>query len=51
MKKTPFLFASAIRLPTSVSTQSGAEFGRITFEFETLCTADCEFYFMMVGVH
>lgn len=34
-----------------MSTQSGAEFGRITFEFETLCTADCEFYFMMVGVH
>uniref|UniRef100_A0A3Q2CDB3 Endosome-lysosome associated apoptosis and autophagy regulator family member 2a n=1 Tax=Cyprinodon variegatus TaxID=28743 RepID=A0A3Q2CDB3_CYPVA len=35
------------KLPTSVSSQSAAEFGRITFEFETLCTADCEFYFMM----
>ncbi|XP_054631621.1 endosome/lysosome-associated apoptosis and autophagy regulator family member 2 isoform X1 [Dunckerocampus dactyliophorus] len=35
------------KLPTSMSSQSGAEFGRITFEFETLCTADCEFYFMM----
>uniref|UniRef100_A0A3Q4IE26 Endosome-lysosome associated apoptosis and autophagy regulator family member 2a n=1 Tax=Neolamprologus brichardi TaxID=32507 RepID=A0A3Q4IE26_NEOBR len=30
--------------------QTGAgreEFGRITFEFETSCTADCELYFMM----
>uniref|UniRef100_A0A146ZIT8 Endosome-lysosome associated apoptosis and autophagy regulator family member 2a n=1 Tax=Fundulus heteroclitus TaxID=8078 RepID=A0A146ZIT8_FUNHE len=35
------------KLPTSVSTQSVTEFGRITFEFETACTADCEFYFMM----
>lgn len=24
------------------------EFGRITFEFETICSADCELYFMMV---
>uniref|UniRef100_A0A1A8IPQ4 KIAA1324-like n=1 Tax=Nothobranchius kuhntae TaxID=321403 RepID=A0A1A8IPQ4_NOTKU len=35
------------KLPTSVSSQSLTEFGRITFEFETMCTADCEFYFMM----
>ncbi|XP_026167985.1 UPF0577 protein KIAA1324-like isoform X1 [Mastacembelus armatus] len=35
------------KLPTSVSSRSGTEFGRITFEFETLCTADCELYFMM----
>lgn len=38
----------AIRLPTSISSQSGAEFGRITFEFETSCSTDCELYFMMV---
>lgn len=31
-----------------MSGQSGAEFGRITFEFETVCRADCELYFMMV---
>uniref|UniRef100_A0A665VDZ5 UPF0577 protein KIAA1324-like n=1 Tax=Echeneis naucrates TaxID=173247 RepID=A0A665VDZ5_ECHNA len=35
------------KLPTSMSGHSGTEFGRITFEFETLCTADCELYFMM----
>ncbi len=42
------LFHSATRLPTSMSSHSGTEFGRITFEFETSCTADCELYFMMV---
>uniref|UniRef100_A0A8D3CX34 Endosome-lysosome associated apoptosis and autophagy regulator family member 2a n=1 Tax=Scophthalmus maximus TaxID=52904 RepID=A0A8D3CX34_SCOMX len=36
------------KLPTSISSHSGTEFGRITFEFETLCAADCELYFMMV---
>lgn len=35
------------KLPTSLSNQSVTEFGRITFEFETVCSADCEFYFMM----
>ncbi|XP_013858910.1 UPF0577 protein KIAA1324-like [Austrofundulus limnaeus] len=35
------------KLPTSVSSQSVAEFGRVTFEFETVCTTDCELYFMM----
>uniref|UniRef100_A0A4W6DDH4 Endosome-lysosome associated apoptosis and autophagy regulator family member 2a n=1 Tax=Lates calcarifer TaxID=8187 RepID=A0A4W6DDH4_LATCA len=35
------------KLPTSMSSHSGTEFGRITFEFETVCTADCELYFMM----
>uniref|UniRef100_A0A673BME6 UPF0577 protein KIAA1324-like n=1 Tax=Sphaeramia orbicularis TaxID=375764 RepID=A0A673BME6_9TELE len=35
------------KLPTSMSSHSVTEFGRITFEFETLCTADCELYFMM----
>ncbi|XP_057693231.1 endosome/lysosome-associated apoptosis and autophagy regulator family member 2-like [Corythoichthys intestinalis] len=35
------------KLPTSISGHPGTEFGRITFEFETVCTGDCEFYFMM----
>uniref|UniRef100_A0AAQ5ZQJ5 MRH domain-containing protein n=1 Tax=Amphiprion ocellaris TaxID=80972 RepID=A0AAQ5ZQJ5_AMPOC len=35
------------KLPTSVSSHSATEFGRITFEFETSCVADCELYFMM----
>uniref|UniRef100_A0AAQ4PPS1 Endosome-lysosome associated apoptosis and autophagy regulator family member 2 n=1 Tax=Gasterosteus aculeatus aculeatus TaxID=481459 RepID=A0AAQ4PPS1_GASAC len=35
------------KLPTSMSSHSGTEFGRITFEFEIVCVADCEFYFMM----
>lgn len=34
-----------------MSSQSETEFGRITFEFETVCTADCELYFMMVGTN
>lgn len=43
-----FCICIYFRLPTSLSSPSGTEFGRITFEFETLCTADCELYFMMV---
>ncbi|XP_072769988.1 endosome/lysosome-associated apoptosis and autophagy regulator family member 2-like [Nerophis lumbriciformis] len=35
------------KLPTSMSSHSTTEFGRITFEFETSCSTDCEFYFMM----
>ncbi|KAM4619565.1 endosome/lysosome-associated apoptosis and autophagy regulator family member 2-like [Polymixia lowei] len=35
------------KLPMSMSSNSGTEFGRITFEFETVCQADCELYFMM----
>uniref|UniRef100_A0A8C9XFV5 Endosome-lysosome associated apoptosis and autophagy regulator family member 2a n=1 Tax=Sander lucioperca TaxID=283035 RepID=A0A8C9XFV5_SANLU len=35
------------KLPTSMSSHSATEFGRITFEFETVCVADCELYFMM----
>lgn len=34
----------------SVQGASGSEYGRITFEFETSCSADCEFYFMTVSV-
>uniref|UniRef100_A0A8C9W3D2 Endosome-lysosome associated apoptosis and autophagy regulator family member 2 n=1 Tax=Scleropages formosus TaxID=113540 RepID=A0A8C9W3D2_SCLFO len=36
------------KLPTSVTGTTGTEFGRITFIFETICSADCELYFMMV---
>uniref|UniRef100_A0AAV2KQP3 Uncharacterized protein n=1 Tax=Knipowitschia caucasica TaxID=637954 RepID=A0AAV2KQP3_KNICA len=35
------------KLPTSLSGQAPSEYGRITFEFETLCSADCELYFMV----
>ncbi|XP_056137128.1 endosome/lysosome-associated apoptosis and autophagy regulator family member 2 [Lampris incognitus] len=35
------------KLPTSMSSNSGTEFGRITFEFEMVCKTDCELYFMM----
>ncbi|KAJ3596161.1 hypothetical protein NHX12_002570 [Muraenolepis orangiensis] len=35
------------KLPTSLpSSSSGAELGRIVFEFETVCSEDCELYFM-----
>ncbi|XP_027495672.1 UPF0577 protein KIAA1324-like homolog [Corapipo altera] len=32
--------------PTSVTGATGAELGRITFIFETICSADCVLYFM-----
>ncbi|XP_052536979.1 endosome/lysosome-associated apoptosis and autophagy regulator family member 2 isoform X2 [Tympanuchus pallidicinctus] len=32
--------------PTSVTGASGSELGRITFVFETICSADCVLYFM-----
>ncbi|KTG01505.1 hypothetical protein cypCar_00026788 [Cyprinus carpio] len=35
------------KLPTSVDDASATEFGRITFIFETNCSADCELYFMI----
>uniref|UniRef100_A0AAX7UXT3 MRH domain-containing protein n=1 Tax=Astatotilapia calliptera TaxID=8154 RepID=A0AAX7UXT3_ASTCA len=35
-------------VPASLSGMTGSEFGRITFVFETICSADCELYFMMV---
>lgn len=35
------------KLPTSLIGSQGNEFGRITFVFETICSADCELYFMM----
>ncbi|CAI9542752.1 unnamed protein product [Staurois parvus] len=33
--------------PTSMTGTNGAEVGRITFVFETLCSADCVLYFMV----
>ncbi|XP_074223653.1 endosome/lysosome-associated apoptosis and autophagy regulator family member 2 isoform X8 [Camelus bactrianus] len=33
--------------PTSVTGAMGTELGRITFVFETLCSADCVLYFMV----
>ncbi|RXM99135.1 UPF0577 protein KIAA1324-like, partial [Acipenser ruthenus] len=33
--------------PTSLTGASGNEVGRITFVFETICSVDCELYFMM----
>lgn len=37
------------RVPASLSGLSSNEFGQIAFVFETICGADCELYFMMVG--
>uniref|UniRef100_A0A8C9U582 Endosome-lysosome associated apoptosis and autophagy regulator family member 2 n=1 Tax=Scleropages formosus TaxID=113540 RepID=A0A8C9U582_SCLFO len=41
------LWVPGFKLPTSVTGSSGTEFGRVTFVFETTCSADCELYFMM----
>lgn len=37
------------RPPTSVTGATGSELGRITFIFETICSADCVLYFMAVS--
>ncbi|XP_026877084.2 endosome/lysosome-associated apoptosis and autophagy regulator family member 2 isoform X1 [Electrophorus electricus] len=41
------LRVSGFKLPTSLAGVTAGEFGRITFIFETICSADCELYFMM----
>ncbi|XP_029901434.1 UPF0577 protein KIAA1324-like isoform X1 [Myripristis murdjan] len=41
------LHVPGFKVPTSLSGMTGSEFGRITFVFETICSADCELYFMM----
>ncbi|KAM6985513.1 endosome/lysosome-associated apoptosis and autophagy regulator family member 2-like isoform 2-T2 [Aplochiton taeniatus] len=41
------LHVPGFKLPTSLAGMTGGEFGRITFVFETICSADCELYFMM----
>ncbi|XP_057203466.1 endosome/lysosome-associated apoptosis and autophagy regulator family member 2 isoform X1 [Triplophysa rosa] len=33
--------------PMSAQRTSGSEYGRISFEFESTCSADCELFFMM----
>uniref|UniRef100_A0A8C2ATL1 KIAA1324 like n=1 Tax=Cyprinus carpio TaxID=7962 RepID=A0A8C2ATL1_CYPCA len=40
------LTVPGFKLPVSVRGASDSEYGRITFEFDTSCSADCEFYFM-----
>uniref|UniRef100_A0A665V0G9 UPF0577 protein KIAA1324-like n=1 Tax=Echeneis naucrates TaxID=173247 RepID=A0A665V0G9_ECHNA len=42
------LHVPGFKVPASLSGMTGSEFGRITFVFETICSADCELYFMMV---
>uniref|UniRef100_A0A8C9FJJ3 KIAA1324 like n=1 Tax=Pavo cristatus TaxID=9049 RepID=A0A8C9FJJ3_PAVCR len=39
-------FLLSNRPPTSVTGATGSELGRITFVFETICSADCVLYFM-----
>uniref|UniRef100_A0AAX7VU70 MRH domain-containing protein n=1 Tax=Astatotilapia calliptera TaxID=8154 RepID=A0AAX7VU70_ASTCA len=41
------LHVPGFKVPASLSGMTGSEFGRITFVFETICSADCELYFMM----
>lgn len=36
------------RVPASLSGLNDEEFGQVAFVFETICSADCELYFMMV---
>uniref|UniRef100_A0A8C9N5Q8 Endosome-lysosome associated apoptosis and autophagy regulator family member 2 n=1 Tax=Serinus canaria TaxID=9135 RepID=A0A8C9N5Q8_SERCA len=40
------LHIPGFRPPTSVTGATGSELGRITFIFETICSADCVLYFM-----
>lgn len=42
-------FNLSTRPPTSMTGAMGSELGRITFVFETLCSADCVLYFMVVS--
>lgn len=37
------------RVPASLSGLNDNELGQIAFVFETICSADCELYFMMVS--
>uniref|UniRef100_A0A6Q2YKR8 Uncharacterized protein n=1 Tax=Esox lucius TaxID=8010 RepID=A0A6Q2YKR8_ESOLU len=41
------LHVPGFKTPTSVTGGAGTEFGRIVFEFEMVCSADCELYFMV----
>ncbi|XP_041693467.2 endosome/lysosome-associated apoptosis and autophagy regulator family member 2-like isoform X1 [Coregonus clupeaformis] len=42
------LHVPGFKPPMSVTGGAGTEFGRIIFEFEMVCSSDCELYFMMV---
>lgn len=41
------LHVPGFKVPASLSGMTGGELGRITFVMETVCSADCELYFMM----
>ncbi|XP_039617411.1 UPF0577 protein KIAA1324-like homolog [Polypterus senegalus] len=41
------LHVPGFRPPTSQTGATGNEIGRVTFVFETICSTDCELYFMM----
>ncbi|TKS90722.1 UPF0577 protein KIAA1324-like [Collichthys lucidus] len=41
------LHVPGFKVPASLSGMTGSEFGQIVFVFETICSADCELYFMM----
>ncbi|CAB1323156.1 unnamed protein product, partial [Coregonus sp. 'balchen'] len=41
------LHVPGFKPPMSVTGGAGTEFGRIIFEFEMVCSSDCELYFMM----
>ncbi|KAI9543026.1 Endosome/lysosome-associated apoptosis and autophagy regulator member 2 [Dissostichus eleginoides] len=41
------LHVPGFKVPASLAGMTDSEFGRITFVFETLCSGDCELYFMM----
>uniref|UniRef100_A0A8C6XMQ0 Endosome-lysosome associated apoptosis and autophagy regulator family member 2 n=1 Tax=Naja naja TaxID=35670 RepID=A0A8C6XMQ0_NAJNA len=41
------LHVPGFKPPTSVTGAMGSELGRITFVFETICSADCVLYFMV----
>lgn len=46
--KSNKLFLDSIRAQTTGKDNEMSELSRITFVFETLCTADCKFYFLVV---
>ncbi|MEE6509684.1 hypothetical protein FKM82_027368 [Ascaphus truei] len=41
------LHIPGFKSPTSVTGATGVELGRVTFAFETICSADCVLYFMV----
>lgn len=47
--KSNELFPDSIRAQATGKDTEMSELSRITFVFETLCTADCKFYFLVVS--